>query len=448
MTTTTFTSSVITDSADPIFSFAADGDVLIVEAGVTLANAGSAVDGRGTNGLHDLAAIIDGRVEAPGWATIDAFGSSIDVTVGTTGWLESDGVAAVEASYDSTVTNNGTFHSDDGFGVIITDATNAAVVNSGYIFGEVGAIEFASSQAGSVVSVTNHGHLETGSGSEDTVSGAGSNQAIYSDADSTTITNDGRIFAGDRVGAGVKVVDGALSLHNSGRIDSSVYIGVVVQGRIGAEIVNDGTISGIKGSLSLSGGADVVTNTGVLEGRVRLGGGNDVFHGEGGHTTRPVWGQAGNDLLVGGDLADGLAGGSGSDTLTGGAGNDTLTGAAGADRLAGGTGDDVFRFAAAGEAAGDRVVASAGAVAFAGAGTNSGDQIDVSAIDAVVAQAGHQQFSFGATHDVGDLWAVDVGDVTHIRGNTGGDAAPELDLAILDGAGTQASDYAALDFIL
>ena len=52
------------------------------------------------------------------------------------------------------------------------------------------------------------------------------------------------------------------------------------------------------------------------------------------------------------------------------------------------------------------------------------------------------------SHKIGHLWAVDVGDVTHIRGNVTGDAAPEFELAIDDGAGVSASDYAGVDFIL
>lgn len=452
MTVTTFTSSVVTSDYNPIFSFAASGDTLIVGAGVTLANQGdAAVNGRGTNGLQDLTAVINGTVSAPGWAAVDAFTSSIDLTVGGTGRLQSaTGAMAFEASFDSRLTNNGVLYADRGFGAVITDATTASVTNSasGSIFGEVGAIEFSFAQPGSSVSVTNHGQLEAGAGARDLVGGAGSNQAIYSDADTTTILNTGSIFAGDRVGAGVKIAGGALSLENSGTIRAQVHIGVVVQGNAGSDIVNEGTISGTAGSISLSRGADTVTNDGTLQGRVILGGGDDVFHGENGRVSGAVWGQGGNDLMIGGAFADILGGGGGNDTLTGGGGRDVLTGAAGADLLSGGAGDDVFRFAASGEATGDRIVASGGVAAFEGAGIAGGDIIDLSAIDAHTGLAGNQQFSFGTTQGIGALWAVDVGDVTHIRGNTAGGAAAEFDLAILDGAGVHASDYTAADFIL
>ena len=54
-------------------------------------------------------------------------------------------------------------------------------------------------------------------------------------------------------------------------------------------------------------------------------------------------GTAGDDRLVGTDLADALLGGGGADTLLGGAGDDTLAGGAGDDALAGGAGIDTLR---------------------------------------------------------------------------------------------------------
>ena len=52
------------------------------------------------------------------------------------------------------------------------------------------------------------------------------------------------------------------------------------------------------------------------------------------------FGEAGNDTLTGGDLADYLHGGSGNDTLRGGAGDDTIIGWSGVDVLDGQAGAD------------------------------------------------------------------------------------------------------------
>lgn len=449
MTTTTFSSSVISDGYDPIFKFAADGDVLIVNSGVTLENRGNfAVEGRGANGLTGIEAFINGTVSAPGWAAVDAFMSTIALTVGSTGRLESAGAMAFEASAASTLSNHGTLIASRGFGVVFTDVTHASIENWGSITGEVGGVTFSAAGTGTFASLTNHGTIHAGGGANDHVFGVGQNQAVFSNAATTAIDNDGTISAADKVGAGLSLGGRVATVDNSGTIESDRYYGIVATGTAALTVSNSGTIAGAKGSLLLAGAADTVTNDGHLDGLVRLGGGNDVYHGENGHVTGAVWGLAGNDLLVGGALADVLGGGSGADTLTGGAGADVLTGSTGADVLSGGAGDDVFRFATAGESVGDTVVASGGALAFAGAGVAGGDRIDVSAIDANTTLAGVQHFVFGTSQGIGRLWAVDVGDVTHIRGNVAGGAAPEFDLAINDGAGVHAGDYAGVDFIL
>lgn len=69
------------------------------------------------------------------------------------------------------------------------------------------------------------------------------------------------------------------------------------------------------------------------------------------HKFSEQFGQAGNDLLVGGFVVDSISGGDGDDTivgramddlLVGGAGNDTLNGEDGNDTLNGGDGDDLL----------------------------------------------------------------------------------------------------------
>jgi len=85
-----------------------------------------------------------------------------------------------------------------------------------------------------------------------------------------------------------------------------------------------------------------------------------------------IYGQGGDDTLVGGDSHDALYGGSGVDALIGGGGNDFLDGGTGADHLYGGTGNDTYYVDQAGdlvfENAGegtDTVVATAGYYLYA-----------------------------------------------------------------------------------
>jgi cysteinyl-tRNA synthetase len=88
---------------------------------------------------------------------------------------------------------------------------------------------------------------------------------------------------------------------------------------------------------------DTVFNSGKIAGKVLLGNGNDAFTGTGG-TSGAVFGDGGNDRLVGGSAADKLNGGFGSDRLIGAAGNDKLDGGSGSDTLTGGSGADQFIF--------------------------------------------------------------------------------------------------------
>ena len=109
----------------------------------------------------------------------------------------------------------------------------------------------------------------------------------------------------------------------------------------------------------------------------------------------------------------------------------------GTDSFIGGFGNDVFQFlstASSNPTSRDIVQTGDGAVAFERPGGGVlGDQFDLSRIDANEVANGTQDFVFGNSHAVGQLWAVDVGNLTIIRGNTGGDTAPELEIAILDG---------------
>lgn len=451
MSTMTISESVITDSTEPIFEFTEDGQELIVVEGVTLSNQGDwAIFASGVvGGLSGLRATINGSVSAGphGWAPFMANDASIALTVGSAGRLSGSGAMMFEASRDSSLVNHGVLHADTGFGVVLTDVTDAVVENRGTIYGEGGGIEFVpGGSAGSSARVANSGLIE--SGDQASVGGSSVYFGIYSAAASTTVTNSGTILTAAKNGAAIEVFGQTAEILNTGTIQSARYYGAEVGSAQGCTLTNQGTISGGKGSIILSRAADTVTNDGHLDGTAILRGGNDVYHGENGRVTGAVWGQGGNDLLIGGDHRDALGGGSGDDTIIGGAGRDTLTGAAGADRLAGGTGDDVFRFASDSGSVGDRIVASAGAVAFAGAGIAGGDRIDISAIDADTTIDGDQAFSFGSTPGAGRLWAVDVGNATHIRGDIDDDATAEFDLTIHDGAGVQAADYAALDFIL
>lgn len=102
-----------------------------------------------------------------------------------------------------------------------------------------------------------------------------------------------------------------------------------VQGLGGNDRINVHDLSGVGATeLRLSGGNGndrIIADAGAKLSDIRLG----------------IFGDAGNDSLVGTDSAESLSGGDGNDTLEGNGGNDTLDGGAGNDSIDGGAGNDV-----------------------------------------------------------------------------------------------------------
>ncbi len=107
-------------------------------------------------------------------------------------------------------------------------------------------------------------------------------------------------------------------------------------GGAGGNILNASAFTGLAVTLSGGGGADTLIGSATK---------SNVLNGD-----------AGNDTLTGGSLADTINGGDGTDSLIGGAGNDKLYGQDGDnDALCGGTGSDLLD---GGTGTGDKVVES------------------------------------------------------------------------------------------
>jgi hypothetical protein len=126
-----------------------------------------------------------------------------------------------------------------------------------------------------------------------------------------------------------------LTLDASGRTDA--VVGTVADGQV------SGLIGGpvfyalvVAVDLRLTAQADTLTFTGTTAGTaytVYAGAGDDRVFGAAAISPLALYGEGGNDLLVGG---------SGNDLLDGGAGNDVLIGRVGNDILNGGDGDDLL----------------------------------------------------------------------------------------------------------
>ncbi len=94
----------------------------------------------------------------------------------------------------------------------------------------------------------------------------------------------------------------------------------------------------LNGAVVLGRGDDWLNNSGSLNGAAFLGAGNDRYDGQTGSTTGVVLGEDGDDLLLGG-MSD--------DALFGDTGNDAISGGLGANLLVGGLGDDQYTIGSA-----------------------------------------------------------------------------------------------------
>lgn len=308
------------------------------------------------------------------------------------------------------------------------------------------------------------------------------------------ITNTGTIGRG---GFAITAGDGDDSVENFGTIVGNVNLGPgndvfntsqgvftgVVRGGAGNDHLSGNAaandLRGDAGDDILQGGrGDDILNGGAGADRMVGGRGNDTYYVNeaGDRVVEGLGGAAGGRDTVhasvsfrlpdhvevlfltgkaningtGNALANAISGNRGINALRGMDGDDVIQSGGGADVLIGGRGRDVFKYTGINgstPAAPDRIAAGNGAVAFELPGRGLGDRIDLSAIDANALLAGKQDFVFGSAKGIGRLWAVNVGEVTMIRGNVDARPGPELQIAILDGW-VDASAYTRDDFIL
>lgn len=172
-----------------------------------------------------------------------------------------------------TITNRGSVMGMAGDGIQIHFGDGMQIDNQhGEIFGHLHGIDWNSPTTGA--KLTNSALI------------ASDQRAVTFSGALLIDNNAGGVFRGaiDAIEA-----NGALTLHNLGKIDGNV-------------LCNSGTA------------IDFVQNQGTITGQVELGGGNDIFDGRGG-TAGPVFGEAGDDKIYAGNGADVLTGGIGADTF-------------------------------------------------------------------------------------------------------------------------------------
>jgi Ca2+-binding RTX toxin-like protein len=168
-------------------------------------------------------------------------------------------------------------------------------------------------------------------------------------------------------------------------------------------LTNTGLIVG-EARLS-SGAANLVRNSGVIEGEVLLGNAEDKYDGRGGEAGRVI-------------------GFEGADTLIGGGGEDILVGGLGADRMKGGADADVFVYFALADSRGKAIDVIRG--------WDAADAIDLSFVDANPGKAGTQHLTFGGLIAAGDPVGNDMvqyyrkGGDTYVVADVNGDGTADF----------------------
>jgi len=168
----------------------------------------------------------------------------------------------------------------------------------------------------------------------DTVTGGSGNDILWSGAGNDIVNG----------GIGDDTIDGSTGNDtlNGGDGDDAFRMNSdgadVIDGGSGIDLLDytsSALTTGIALTLGVAGAVATATNAD----------GNDSVK-----NVENVSGAAGNDTLVGNELANVLSGNNGNDNLNGNAGNDTIEGGQGKDTLAGGAGFDYVQFGSSGTA--------------------------------------------------------------------------------------------------
>lgn len=361
-------------------------------AGGLITNAGSAdVVRPGNDG--EAAIFIDnaGTIRAGVVAGATSGGDAIDLqpvdggiaatVINRASGIIEGGKHGVTGANDATITNaeGGQIIGRNGSGINFdTESadgdTYVTVINDGLISG--GYDGFGDGDGDGIdvdylVDVSNAGRIE-GVGAdmvENFADGIAAGGGIIRNLASGTIsgeTNGILIDDGDRNGAYAET-----RLNNAGLIEGRSGTAVRFIGEFDDRIVNSGAIVGSV-AIDAGGGDDRITNTGTIAGTVLLGDGNDLF-------------RSGLDAFAGT-----IDGGAGDDRISTTGNWETLIGGLGRDTLAGGVGDDTFLYHDVSESnranGVDRIT-----------DYQTGDRIDLTAIDADTSMDGDQAFQLIGT---------------------------------------------------
>ena len=234
-----------------------------------------------------------------------------------------------------TVTATGAVLSNSTANTIVLEGFGNLLQNFGEIVGGTGLVGLNWHDG----SVENHGSILGMRGAAVRLVDGGSDNQILNTG---TITGVGGV---EFVRSSAKIVNTGVIASNSAKVAAidGAEAGTAEGIPAGFVLRNSGEVIGLSDAILGSAYADRIVNSGLIEGDIRLGDGNDLYRGRDGTVNGEVRGDGGSDTLIGGARDAPLFGGTGKDSLVGGAGDDTLSGGVNADGfvIARGGGDDV-----------------------------------------------------------------------------------------------------------
>jgi Ca2+-binding RTX toxin-like protein len=280
-----------------------DGDTVFVGQGATLYSTFPVILSDVVGGVPQTnqTIMVDGSIVSTGNIAI---------------WLRAP--AAGIGAHSVSIGPEGTVRSPGNFSAILMDGSHGTFTNAGHVVGGAGFL----GNGWGAGTFQNTGH----------VLGQSFYAVQFVDSATTTVTNSGTLQGA----GGLVLQDSSLKVLNSGDIVSnSATVAAVDAGAGASELVlrNSGHIAGQGAAIQGSVAADLVTNSGTIDGDVLLAEGNDLFRGRHGTLWGDIHGGGGHDTISGGAGEQSIRGGGGNDRLAGDADDDFLQGDAGSDRF-------------------------------------------------------------------------------------------------------------------
>ena len=268
-----------------------------------IANAGAI--NSASNAIHNVGDF--GRLTNSGTITAGSNGlysAGASGVLSNSGTIISRGSSGLYVTGDSNVIHN-SGQVTSGYMAIQVYGMDNSITNEGSAIGSYGI--YAIGPIGAGVTIVNTGLVRGTSG-----------EGIAAYAGGAMVTNSGQVITEAAGSAGVTVSHGDNRIINEGSItavDGAYAVRINSNPGHSNEVLNTGSLFSPGIAVLGRGGVEIVTNRGIINGDVVLGGGADSLDNVGGEIIGAIDMGAGDDVVVAGASAEDIDGGSGTDTV-------------------------------------------------------------------------------------------------------------------------------------